>query len=530
MAIVNRQSNLFAAEDWKVAYDAFSQVDFQAYDYDSIRTALVNYVRTNFPENFNDYIESSEFVAIIELLAFLSTSISFRVDLNSRENFLATAERRDSVFRLAKMLGYNPRRNICASGMMKVRSVSTTETLIDSQGNSLSGLKVFWDDANNPDSYEQFLTILNSAMSSSNRFTAPVKAGNIAKIPTEIYQINTEVNSPISYSFKTNVNGISRNFEIVNGDFNDNEYFFERAPNPTNNFNFFYRNDGLGLSSSNTGFFLMFKQGELQFEDFNYINPIENRVQNITVPNINETDVFVQSISTGGTVQNQWTKIPNTVGQTLNYNNIALGTRNLYSVENLNNAGVSLKFPDGNFGNVPTGIIRVWYRTSDPERFSMQPDDASGLSVSMPYINKAGESHRITFSFGLESAVNNSLPAETISNIKAQAPKTFYTQNRMVSAQDYNVFPFSKSSNIAKLKATNRTHAGHSRYIDINDPTGTFQSVDTYGEDGVLYNEISNLTRSVIVNENNTATEIVNNLIPTYLKESSLNNFILSIK
>ena len=77
MAIVNRQSNLFAAEDWKVAYDAFSQVDFQAYDYDSIRTALVNYVRTNFPENFNDYIESSEFVAIIELLAFFFCALLY---------------------------------------------------------------------------------------------------------------------------------------------------------------------------------------------------------------------------------------------------------------------------------------------------------------------------------------------------------------------------------------------------------------------------------------------------------------------
>ena len=66
MATVNRQNNLFAAEDWKIAYKAFSQVDFQAYDFDSIRTTLVNYIRTNFPENFNDYTESSEFIAIFK--------------------------------------------------------------------------------------------------------------------------------------------------------------------------------------------------------------------------------------------------------------------------------------------------------------------------------------------------------------------------------------------------------------------------------------------------------------------------------
>ena len=38
MSIVNRQNNLFAAEDWKVAYKAYSEVDFQAYDFDTIST------------------------------------------------------------------------------------------------------------------------------------------------------------------------------------------------------------------------------------------------------------------------------------------------------------------------------------------------------------------------------------------------------------------------------------------------------------------------------------------------------------
>ena len=170
MALVNRQNNLFAAEDWKVAYKAYSEVNFQAYDFDTIRSALVEYVRVNYPETFNDYIESSEFIAIIELLAYLSQSLTFRMDLNSRENFLETAERRDSVFKLARQLGYNPRRNIPARGLMKIVAVRTNEPITDSLGNELNNTNIFWDDANNADSYEQFITILNSAMNSSNRF------------------------------------------------------------------------------------------------------------------------------------------------------------------------------------------------------------------------------------------------------------------------------------------------------------------------------------------------------------------------
>ena len=179
MALISRQNNLFAAEDWKIAYKAFSEVDFQAYDFDTVRASLIEYIRTNFPETFNDYIESSEFIAIIEMLSFLSQSLAFRMDVNTRENFLETAERRDSVFKLARMLGYNPKRNLPASGLMKVDAVSTTEPIQDSLGNDINNVNVFWDDANNPEAYEQFITILNSAMASYNRFSQPAKAGKV---------------------------------------------------------------------------------------------------------------------------------------------------------------------------------------------------------------------------------------------------------------------------------------------------------------------------------------------------------------
>lgn len=526
MSLVNRQNNLFASEDWKVAYKAYSQINFRAYDYDSIRTSLVEYVKANFPENFNDYIESSEFIAIIEMLAYLSQSLAFRMDLNSRENFLETAERRDSVFKLARMLGYNPKRNITASGLMKLTAVRTTHPLNDSLGNPLNNRTVYWDDANNPQSYEQFITILNAAMTSSNRFSSPSKKGTIAGVPSELYQLNTPIGSPLAYSFNLSINGASKPFNIVNPDLIDNGYFFERHPDPTNLFNLIYRNDGKGLNSVNTGFFVMFKQGNLDFVDFNYTAPIENRFEDVTVANINETDVYLQEINTEGLVLNKWEKIPNTIGQTLNYNSISLGTKNLYAVENINNSGLRLKFPDGNFGNIPTGIYRLWFRPSDPTRYAIQPEDARSVSISIPYEDSRGREQSLTLTFRLERRVNNSLPPESLEAIKERAPQVYYAQNRMISAQDYNVFPLSQSNNITKIKAMNRTHAGHSRYIDINDPTGTYNNVDTFAKDAILFVEDRNSTKSIIVNDNNTASEIVASVIPEYLKEQRLNNFV----
>jgi hypothetical protein len=526
MAIVNRQNNLFAAEDWTVAYKAYSQVNFQAYDFDSIRTALVDYVRINYPENFNDYVESSEFIAIIEMLAYLSQSLAFRMDINSRENFLETAERRDSVFKLARMLGYNPKRNIPASGIMKVVRVRTTESIRDSQGNDLNNINISWDDANNPLSYEQFITVLNAAMSSANRFTAPVKEGIVGNIPTELYQLNTPITAPVAYNFNLTAEGVNRPFNIINSDFVDNGFFFERHPDPTNLFNIIYRNDSLGLSSSNTGFFVMFKQGSLQFLDLDYTTPLQSREEIVAVSNINELDVYLQEINSAGLILNKWEKVPNTVGQTLNYNNVAKNTKNLYAVENVDNGGIKLKFADGNFGNIPYGIFRLWYRSSDPNRYIIQPENARNISITVPYVDKQNKNQALTLTFRLEYRVNNSLPAESLAAIKRRAPQVYYTQNRMVSAQDYNVFPLSQSNNILKLKAMNKTHAGHSRYIDINDPTGTYQNLDTFAKDAILYSEESNRSQSVVINDNTTPREVVVSILPEILKTQQLNNFV----
>jgi len=526
MAYSDRQNNLFAAEDWKIAYKAFSNIDFTSYDFNTLRLSMVNYIKQNFPENFNDYIESSEFISIIELLAFVSQSLAFRMDMNSRENFLETAERRESVFKLARMLGYSPRRRVPASGLAKIVSITTSENISDSLGNNLAGKPIFWADANNADAYEQFITVLNSALATSNRFTSPAKDGKVGGIQTEIYRVLKTLNSPLAFTFNSNVAGSLRKFEVVDADFFNEQYFYERHPDPVNSFGLIYRNDGKGQNSPNSGFFVMLKQGELKSQDFNFTAPLPNRQQDLGVVGVNQTDFWLQEIRGSGSVITKWTQIPNTIGQTVNFNAQQNRTRNLYATESLPNDDIRIKFTDGNFGRIPTGIYRAWYRTSDNENYAIRPADMANKSITIPYENSLGQAHRLTVTFSLQSTINNGLPTESVGNIKKNASQVYYTQNRMVSAQDYNVFPFSKSSNIQKLKAVNKTHAGHSRYIDINDPTGTVQNIDLYGDDGYLYKEYNTSSSTTTISPNNTANNFVETAIPELLKNQGLNNFL----
>ena len=87
MSSSDRQSKLLVTEDWKRIYQSFRNAEFQSYDFDNLRRAMINYLRQNYPEDFNDYIESSEYLALIDMIAFLGQNLSFRIDLNARENF-----------------------------------------------------------------------------------------------------------------------------------------------------------------------------------------------------------------------------------------------------------------------------------------------------------------------------------------------------------------------------------------------------------------------------------------------------------
>ena len=156
MSSTDRQNRLLVAEDWKRIYQSYRNADFKSYDFDNLRRTMINYLRQNYPEDFNDYIESSEYLALIDLIAFLGQNFAFRSDLNARENFLELAERRESVLRLARTLSYNPKRNQAANGLLKIESVQTSESVRDSNNINLENQTIVWNDPSNSNWQEQF--------------------------------------------------------------------------------------------------------------------------------------------------------------------------------------------------------------------------------------------------------------------------------------------------------------------------------------------------------------------------------------
>lgn len=489
MTTTSRQNNLILNQDWTRIYQTFKNADFKSYDFENLRRVIITYLRENYPEDFNDYIESSEYLALIDAVAFLGQSLAFRIDLASRENFIELAETKESVLRIARMLSYNAKRNVAASGLLKFTSVSTTEELVDSNGRNLANQIISWNDPTNTNWLDQFITVLNAAMADNTEFGRSQGSGTILGVPADQYRFRTNsLNVPI-FTFTKSVAARNMAFEIVSTAFKNSENFYEESPFPGNQLGFVYRNDGAGAGSPNTGFFLLFKQGSLEIADFGIEVPTTNEIVAIEAQNINNNDIWLYSVDGTGTQTAEWTKVSNLIGNNIAYNSLQNDVRNIYAVNTKNNDSIDLVFSDGVYGNLPQGAFRLYYRVSNGLSYTIYPNELRGINIAISYVNKSGVQHTLTVALALQSTVANAAASESIDDVRLNAPASYYTQNRMITGEDYNLAPLTSSQSIIKVKAVNRTSSGISRNFDILDASGKYSSINTFASDGYIYKQ-----------------------------------------
>ena len=524
MSSTDRQTRLNITEDWKRVYQSFRNADFQSYDFDNLRRTMINYLRQNYPEDFNDYVESSEYIALIDLIAFLGQNLSFRVDLNARENFLETAERRESILRLARLISYNPKRNISANGLLKIDTVKTTEDIIDSSGINLNSKTIRWNDISNASWFEQFTRVINNALPLTSPIGRPLQQESIGGVKTEKYKFNSSNTDTPVFSYQKTIEGLTTDFEVVSIDI-ENATLVEEPPLPGNNPGLVYRDDGQGAGSTNTGFFMMFKQGKMQSGDFRISSPVPNQVVAIDSENINNDDVWLYSISDDGFEEDLWSKIDSVEGNNIIYNSLLKDITKTFAVTTRVGDRVNLIFSDGVFGELPSGNFRSYYRTSANRAMNITPQSMTGVRIEVPYISRSGSQEVLTLNMSLKYTVSNSTSSETNDSIKTNAPASYYTQNRLITAEDYNIGPLAISQDILKTRAVNRVASGISKFFEIKDATGRYSNLDIYSSDGVLYKEDYEVKTSFGFTTQNDIEGVIYNVIEPILDSKKTLNF-----
>lgn len=522
MATTTRQTAIFGVEDWKQIYQTYREADFQSYDFETLRKSFVDYLRLYYPETFNDYIESSEFIALLDVMAFMGQALAFRTDLNTRENYLDTAERRDSVVRLANLVSYTAKRNTAAEGMLKVFDVTTTENVVDYNGVNLSNVTVNWADPTNPDWQEQFTAIVNAALVDTQRVGRPGNRQTILGVRTDEYAVNLVPGFLPVIPYAATIDGVNMPFEAVTATSIGRDYVYEPSPVPSTAFNVLFRSDQLGFSSANTGYFFLFKQGILTNTDFNLAERISNRTVNINVDGVNNTDRWVFQLDNLGNINREWTYVQSVYAAAAEQ---TVALRPIYSTTSRSNDQITLVFGDGVFSEIPTGIFRCYTRASNGLQYIINPADMQNVAIPISYTDRNGNLQTITFTCGITQPVTNSQARESIDAIKQRAPARYYTQNRMVNGEDYNLFPYTEYNSIVKSKALNRSSIGTSRYLDLVDNTGKYSSTNTFSSDGAVWEQNILPTELFTYINRNDIADFVTNTAQPQLDQATMKQF-----
>jgi len=83
-------------------------INYTNQDFWSMKARLVDFIKQKFGDDFNDFVESSIAIMLIENWAFIADTLSFKIDQIANEIFIDTVSEVDNAFRLAILVGFRP--------------------------------------------------------------------------------------------------------------------------------------------------------------------------------------------------------------------------------------------------------------------------------------------------------------------------------------------------------------------------------------------------------------------------------------
>ena len=83
-----------------------SNVNYLNKDFGALKTSLMNYAKSYFPDTYRDFNETSPGMMLLEMNAYVGDVLSFYIDQQYKEMLLPLAEERRNIITMAKMFGY----------------------------------------------------------------------------------------------------------------------------------------------------------------------------------------------------------------------------------------------------------------------------------------------------------------------------------------------------------------------------------------------------------------------------------------
>lgn len=104
------------------------RIDFSALDFDTTRRAIIEYIKTYFPNDFNDFVASNGIMMITEITASNVAKLSLREDILANEAFLPTSITEEAVVNHLALINQRIKRQTPAVTDMQVSIQTPTVT------------------------------------------------------------------------------------------------------------------------------------------------------------------------------------------------------------------------------------------------------------------------------------------------------------------------------------------------------------------------------------------------------------------
>jgi len=100
-------------------------IDFAGTDFYAIRDNLIDYIKSVYPQDYQNFSESDLGLMLIEVVSYMGAVLSLKGDMLANENFLRTVKNRENLKKLLELVGVDMKGPLAAVASAKLTTQST---------------------------------------------------------------------------------------------------------------------------------------------------------------------------------------------------------------------------------------------------------------------------------------------------------------------------------------------------------------------------------------------------------------------
>jgi len=457
-------------------------ISYLSKDFSSFRDNLIEYAKTYFPNTYNDFNETSPGMMFIEMASYIGDVLSYYTDSSLREGLIQYAAEEKNVFALANLLGYKPK-----STSPAVTTISVYQLCKADAGGELDN---------------RYLLRINQGLSISSTTNSDITFRTVESLDfndatdrdISVYSIDETTKLPDYFLVKKKIQAISASLISITKNISTTESFQSVKLDDTNIVSI----ESVVDDNNNKWYEVPYLAQETIYID--YPNVEEND------PDLYQfKDTVPYLLKLLKTSRRFVTKVNEDFSTSIHFGGGDSSLSDELLIPNVKNVGLGLNNSIDRMAESydPTNFLKTKTYGQSPSAGTILYIDylvGGGVSSNVPQgdlttiqsiafdddLVNALELDETVYNYVKRSiAVENEIPAkggrglENIDEIREAALATFASQNRAVTAKDYQVRALSMPS---KLGAIAKVYAIGDNSLNANSPESILNSTDNITE------------------------------------------------